>query len=172
MGLFDFLLGPSNEQKSTRKLSKFYGGLATDNLPQGIAELWKTINSPGLTPGAQAQKSIFDSDLLGGYQRAQADSLRSNTERGMGTSLLNMGTNAALGRSYAGDKARYAGGLMGQSEEEKKRMLQFLMQLVSGAGNTAIGGYQASASMDPLASLLGMAGQVGAGFAGRPKLPG
>jgi len=166
MGLFDGLFGPSHEQRQVRKLSKFYGGIAQQNLPAGIDELWKIINSQGLTPGAQAQKSIFDTDLEGGYQRILSDLLGTNKERGMGNSLLDMGTRAAAGRSYASDKARYAGGLMGMSEEQRRQALQMLLQLSSGAGQTAMGGYQGADQMGTsFVDLLGAAGGFGGGLA-------
>ena len=165
MGLFDGLFGPSSEQKQVGKLSKLYGGIAQNNLPAGISELWKTINSQGLTPGAQAQKSIYDTDLQGGYERVLADLLGTNKERGMGNSLLDMGMRGAAGRSFASDKARYAGGLMGQSEEERRQALQMLLQLSSGAGQTAMGGYQASDKMGTsFTDLLGAAAQIGGMF--------
>ena len=166
MGLLDGLFGESKEKKAVNELSGLYGGIAQSNLPAGIGELWKIINSQGLTPGAQAQKSIYDSDLAGGYQQALAQLLRSNKERGMGTSLLDMGSRAAMGRGYAADKARYAGGLMGQSEEEKRRMLQLLLQLAQGAGGTAMGGYQAADNMGTdFSDLLGAVGGFGTGIA-------
>jgi len=169
MGFLGDLFGTSKYEKRIGGLSKMYGGLAQQNLPQGMDRLWQIINAQGLTPGKQAQKSIFDTDLLAGYQRTLGDTLRTNTERGMGTSLLDMGTRAAAGRSFASDKARYAGGLSGESEDEKRQMLMYMIDMFNRFGKTAIGGNQAAAdvAMAPASGfgdLLTGAADVGGGI--------
>jgi len=145
MGLFD--LGSNKYENASYDLAKMYGGLAKSNLPAGLAMLWNIINAQGLTPGARAQKSVYDSDLLAGYRRALGDTLRSNQARGLSNSLLDMNTRAGLARGYAGERARNAAGLQGQSETEKRQMLQLLLQLASGFGGQAMSGYGQAANM-------------------------
>jgi|GEM_PF-2107165 len=145
MGLFDF--GSNKYERASYDLARMYGGLAKNNLPAGLAMLWDILNARGLTPGARAQKSVYDSDLLAGYQRALGDTLRENRARGLSNSLLDMNTRAALARGYAGERARNAAGLQGQSEAEKRQMLQLLLQLASGFGGQAMSGYGQAANM-------------------------
>jgi len=159
------LFGTSQYENGIADLSKMYGGLAKNNLPRGMQMLWSIINGTGLTPGMQAQKSMYDSDLLAGYQRALGDTLQGNQARGLSNSLLDMNTRTAMARGYAGDRARYAAGLVGQSEAEKKQMLQLLLSLASGFGGQALGGYQQAASLqsNPMQDIMGaaaMAGQI------------
>jgi len=147
MSILGDLFGTSKYEGGLYDLSKLYGGLAKGNLPRGMALLWNIINGRGLTPGAQAQKSMYDSDLLAGYQRALGDTLRENKARGLSNSLLDMNTRTALARGYAGDRARNTAGLQGQSEAEKRQTLQMLLQLASGFGGQAMQGYGTAANL-------------------------
>lgn len=153
MGIFDS--GTGKYERASYDLAKMYGGLAQRHLPAGLAMLWSILNARGLTPGARAQQSIYDSDLLAGYQRALGETLRENRARGLSNSLLDVNTRTALARGYAGDRARYAAGLEGQSEAEKRQTLQLLLQLASGFGGQALQGYGQAARMStsPLESL-------------------
>ena len=169
MGLFSSLFGTSKYERGLYDLSKLYGGVAKANLPRGIQMLWSIINSPGLTQGQQAQQSVYNSDLLAGYQRALGDTLMGNQARGLSNSLLDMHTRAALARGYAGDRARYGAGLTAQSEAEKRQALQFLLQLASGSGAQAMSGYGAATDaalggVNAFANLLGGVGSLVSGF--------
>jgi len=147
MSLLGDLFGTSGAEHGLNEQAALYGGLAKSNLPRGLALLWNIIGGQVLTPGARAQQSIYDSDLLAGYQRALGDTLRENQARGLSNSLLDMNTRTALARGYAGDRARNAAGLMGQSEAEKRQMLQLLLQLASGFGSQAMQGYGSAANV-------------------------
>ncbi|MHB0936525.1 MAG: hypothetical protein ACYDCO_18615 [Armatimonadota bacterium] len=172
MGFLGDLFGTSKYEQGIAGLSDLYGKLTKSNLPRGMDMLWSIINGTGLTPGMQAQKSMYDRDLLAGYQRALGDTLQGNQARGLSNSLLDMNTRTALARGYAGDRARYTAGLVGQSEAEKKQMLQLLLSLANGFGGQAMSGYSSAAStaMMPwsqMGDLMGAAYGAGGIFGGK-----
>lgn len=117
---------------------------------------------------APAQHALLQVETLTGYQRTLGDTLRENQTRGLSNSLLDMNTRQAMARGYAGDRAKYAAGLVGQSEAEKKQMLQLLLSLASGFGGQALGGYQQAASLqsNPMQDIMGAAAMAGKFFGG------
>ena len=101
--------------------------------------------------------------------KVQRVSIIDDAERVMEVVVEDKQLSLAIGKK--GQNVRLAAKLTGwkidiKSEEEKRRMLQLLLQLAQGAGGTAMGGYQAADNMGTdFSDLLGAVGGFGTGIA-------
>ncbi len=169
MGVFDFLNPAKKYEDKLAGQSDFFGNMSQETLNRGLPMLWNTATSSGLTPGQSAVKSGYDADLLAGFQRSLAEIMRGNEDYGVGRSLANEDARRRAGADYSRERARNTGNLLQLSEQQRQQILQWLMQMGTGAGGQAAQGWQQAGSMasanNPFMQLLSMAPGIGGMFA-------